>query len=140
MSTQIKAHPIRHTDSSIGAREIALAGLGAASLAGKQAVKSFAELAAIANRLPVASAILIEGLVERTQALKDTSVAKVASLRVRAEGLATIVRGEVEQRIAPLLRNLGIQRKLVASKRVAFKPRAKTTRKTAKKRTGRKAA
>ena len=140
MSKQIKAHPIRHNDSSIGAREIALAGLGAASLASKQAVKSFAELSAIANRLPEASAILVEGFAERVQALKNTVVAEVVSLRKRADNMVQIAKGELEQRTAPLLARLGVKRKPATRKSVASKSRAKTKRKSATKRTGRKAA
>jgi hypothetical protein len=140
MSKQIKAHPIRHNDPSIGAREIALAGLGAASLARKQAVKSFAEFSAFANRLPEASAILVEGLGERTQALKDTVVAKAVSLRKRAGNVAQIASGELEQRIAPLLARLGVKNKPAKRKPVASKGRAKAKRKNATKRTSRKAA
>ena len=139
MSKQIKAHPIRYNDSSIGAREIALAGLGAASLASKLAVKSFAELSAIANRLPEASAILVEGIGERAQALKDATLAKAASLRARVEGLADIVSGEIQQRTAPLRARLGVERK-VAVRKPAPKSLSKTKRKTATKRAGRKAA
>jgi len=140
MSKQIKAHPIRHNDSSIGAREIALASLGAASLARKKAVKSFAELSAFANRLPEASAILVEGFGERSRAFKDTVVAKAVSLRKRADNLARIASGEVEQRLAPLLARFGVKNKPAKRKPVASKGRAKTKRKSATKRTSRKAA
>ncbi len=139
MSKQIKARSIRHRPSSIGAREIALAGLGAASLARKQAIKSFAEFSAIAGRLPEASAIFVEGLGERGQALKDTVIAKAASLRQRADNLAGIASAEIGQRIAPLLATLGVKRTPAKRERVA-RGRANATPTTAAKRAGRKAA
>ena len=140
MSKQIKARPIRQNDASIGAREIALASLGAASLARKQLVKSLAELSAIADRLPEASTILVEGIGERAQTLRDTVVAKAISLRQRAGNLGEIASGELEQRIAPLLARLGFTRKPAPRKPVASQRRAKATRKNPAKRVGRKAA
>ena len=133
MSKQIKARSIRHRPSSIRAREIALAGLGAASLARRQAIKSFAEFSAIAGRLPEASAIFAEGLGERAQALKDTVVAKAASLRQRADNLAGIASAEIGQRIAPLLATLGVKRTPAKRKQVS-RGRVKTTSRSAVKR------
>jgi hypothetical protein len=141
MSKQIKARSIRHPDSSIGAREIALAGLGAASLARKQAIKSFSELYAIADRLPEASAIFLEGIGERAQALKDAVVTNSSSLRNRVDQLARIASVEVEHRIAPLLAAFGVQRKATRRKPLKARRGVKAkTRKGAAKRTTRKAA
>lgn len=141
MSKQIKAHPIRHLEASIGARELALAGLGAASLARKQAIKSFLELSAIAGRLPEASAIFVEGIGERAQALTDAAVAQTLSLRKRTERLVKAASEEVEQRIAPLLEKFTGGRKRAIRKPLKGKRSGKApARKSQAKRSTRKAA
>jgi hypothetical protein len=134
MSKHIKARSIRHRDSSIGAREIALAGLGAASLARKQVLKSLVDVSGIASRLPEASASLLEGLTDGAQALKSTATSKAAAFRRRADSLARLAGGEVRHRIAPLLAKLGVSRKTKARKPVASKRRSSASRNSAPKR------
>lgn len=101
MSKQIKARPMnRTTDVRTGAREVLLAGIGAASLLRKNAGKSWAEATAIAGRMPEATSILIEGIGERSQAFTD-------ELIERAKAATTNLIADVESRLQPLLRRFG---------------------------------
>jgi hypothetical protein len=101
MSKQIKARPMnRPTDVRTGARQVLLAGIGAASLLRKNAGKSWAEATAIAGRMPEATSILIEGLGERSHAFRD-------ELIERAKAATTNLVADVESRLQPLLRKFG---------------------------------
>jgi hypothetical protein len=101
MSKQIKARPMnRSTDVRTGARQVLLAGIGAASLLRKNAGKSWAEATAIAGRMPEATSILIEGLGERSQAFRD-------ELIERARAAKTNLVADMESRLQPLLRKFG---------------------------------
>ncbi|HEV2607164.1 MAG TPA: hypothetical protein VGT79_04195 [Xanthomonadaceae bacterium] len=139
MSKQIKARPMnRPTDVRTGARQVLLAGIGAASLLRKNAGKSWAEATAIAGRMPEATSILIEGLGERSQAFRD-------ELIVRAKAATTNLVADVESRLQPLLRKFGettVGLGIVVS-RQGKRGAAKTARKPVKtvaKRKARKAA
>jgi len=100
MSKQIKASPMnRTTDVRTGARQVLLAGIGAASLLRKNAGKSWAEATAIAGRMPEATSILIEGIGERSQAFRDEFIE-------RAKAATTNLVADVEARLHPVLRKL----------------------------------
>ncbi len=110
MSKQIEARRMnRKTGLRSGARDALLAGIGAVSLVRKNAGKSLAEAASVIERLPEASSILIEGIGERTQALKTELLGRVASLDTRARVASNNGIAEVESRLRRLLRKLGIE-------------------------------
>jgi hypothetical protein len=107
MSKQIKARPMnRTTDVRTGARQVLLAGIGAASLLRKNAGKSWAEATAIASRMPEATSILIEGLGERSQAFREDLIVRAENLGKRAKVATTNLVADVELRVQPVLRKL----------------------------------
>ncbi len=105
MSKQIKAQPMnRKTDVRVGARDMLLAGVGAASLLRKNAGKYWSEATAIARRIPAASSILAEGIGERSQAFRDELIERANALGERANTAAGELVADVESRLRPLLR------------------------------------
>lgn len=162
MSKQIKARPMnRKTDlhsSSLrsSARDVVLAGIGAASLLRKNAGKSWAEVSGVIERLPEASSILIEGIGERSNAMIEEIGARGNAFRWEFERLARVVGKEasarttnlvanVESRVQPLLRkfsDVSVGFGIVVAKPKSKRTVVKATRKTIKpaaKRTARKA-
>ncbi len=167
MSKQIKARPMnRKTDlrsstlrsSTLrsSARDVVLAGIGAASLLRKNAGKSLADVAGVIERLPEASSILIEGIGERSTAMIEELGARGNAFRwefarlVRVAGKEASARttnlvAEVESRVQPLLRkfnDVSVGFGIVVAKPKPKRAATKATRKTVKpaaKRTARKA-
>ena len=147
MSKQIKARPMnRTTDVRTGARQVLLAGIGAASLLRKNAGKSWAEATAIAGRMPEATSILIEGLGERSQAFRDELIVRAEKLGKRAKVATTNLVADIESRLQPALRKLadtkiglGIVISKPKAKRAPAKKAARKATKPVAKRTVRKA-
>jgi len=108
MSKQIKAQPVnRKTDVRTGARDVLLAGIGAASLLRKNAGASWAEAKAIAKRIPAASSIMVEGIGESGQAFKAELIDRAEAFGKRAKAATTNLVADVESRLQPLLRKFG---------------------------------
>ncbi|HTD28143.1 MAG TPA: hypothetical protein VK660_02010 [Xanthomonadaceae bacterium] len=134
MSTQIKAQPMNRDRRP--ARDVLLAGIGAVSLLRKNAGKSWSEATAIAGRIPEASSVLMEGIGERSNAFRHEFIRLAGEVGRQASVARTNLASDVESRLQPLLRKLGI--KPTKAKRKVVAKRGKSARKPAAKRVARK--
>jgi len=146
MSTEIQAQPKNREPSRSLARDVLLAGIGAASLIRRNAGGALTEAAAIAGRMPKATSILIEGVGERSAAMIDELGARGNAFRWEFARLARVLgskaveagstlAADVETRVKPLLSRLDDVK--VGLGIVVAKPKAK---RAASKKTARKAA
>ena len=144
MSKQIKAQPMNRERRP--ARDVLLAGIGAASLLRKNAGKSLSEAAAIVGRLPEASSIMLEGIGERGGAMIEEIGVRGNAFRWEFARLARVFGREasdatanaladVQLRLQPLLRKIDDTSILFGIKIGNAKPKrkpAKLARKAAK--------
>ena len=144
MSKQIKAQPMSRARRP--ARNVVLAGIGAASLLRKNVGKSLTEAAGIVGRLPEASSIMLEGISERSGAMIEEIGARGNAFRWEFARLARLVGREasaatsnaladVQLRLQPLLRKFDDTSILFGIKIGNVKPErkpAKHARKSAK--------
>jgi hypothetical protein len=144
MSIEIKAAPMNRRP----ARDVLLAGLGAVSLLRKNAGSVWTEATAIAARMPEATSILVEGVVEgvvkRGNAFRYEFERVGRQARKETSAAASKMVADVESRLQPLLRKFSdttIGLGIVVARPKANKAAAKRTSKIAKlvaKRTARK--
>jgi hypothetical protein len=136
MSIEVKAEPMNRRP----ARDVLLAGLGAVSLLRKNAGSAWTEATAIAGRMPLATSIAIEGMVESLVERGNffrwefERLGRVA--RKETTAAATRMVADVESRVQPLLRKLSdtsIGLGIVIGKPKAKKAAVKRTRNVAKK-------
>lgn len=129
MAKQIKARRVATArTSAIGPRELVLAGLGAVSLTRKQSIRLFdairQEGAQLSSRLGQASVALND----RIYAARDSIGGVVAPAVERAGNALASARGEIEQRLAPVLVRLGVKPAAKTRKRsTAKRPAARRT-------------
>lgn len=128
MSTKIEATPVNRQRP--GAREFMLAGIGAVSLARRNAGAAVQEAIAIAGRVPAATSIMIEGLGETGSEYRRAIGARADALRTRILTTAGEVAAQAQSRVQPLLgRFEGVAARLGI---VKTKPKARRGRKASK--------
>jgi hypothetical protein len=135
MSKQTKAGSgKRPTETRTAARDVLLAGIGAASLLRKNANQAIADASAAIDHLPVKTADFADAVAERTHAFRiEFSKRIVPSLGRRVKAMATEGVASVESRLQPLLKKLGVKTSAAKTGK-----RRKTAAKSTAKRTVRK--
>lgn len=101
MSTKIEATPVNRERP--GAREVLLAGIGAVSLARRNAGAVVKEAIAIAGRVPAATSVMIEGIGETGSEYRDAIKARADRLRARITSTAGELATQAQSRLQPLL-------------------------------------
>ncbi len=114
MSKQTKAQPMNRERRP--ARDVLLAGIGAASLLRKNAGKSLTEAAAIVGRLPQASSIMLEGIGERTGAMVEEIGARGNAFRWEFARLARVFGREAAAATAEALADAQLRLRPLLSK------------------------
>ena len=137
MSKQTKTRSSkRPTESRTAARDVLLAGLGAASLLRKNASQAIADATTAIDQLPVKTADFADAIAERSHAFRIEFSKRIApSFGRRVKAMASDGIASVESRLQPLLKRFGVvtatakageRRKTAAkpgAKRVVRKPR-----------------
>lgn len=101
MSTNLNAVPVRRARP--GTREVLLAGIGAVSLARRNAGAAVKEAIAIAGRVPAATSIMIEGLGETGNDYRNAIIARAGTWRGRIARTVGSLAADAQARLQPLL-------------------------------------
>jgi hypothetical protein len=133
--TRTTRRTARKTKTELTPRAVLLAGIGAASLCRKQALKSVDGLAAGADTLRNRAESAARDAGSTVAKLRKQAKAKLAPVQKQATQFAQLAQAEFEARFAPVLAKLGAKaptkkRPARAAKRTA-RPAAKRSRKRA---------
>lgn len=133
--TRTTRRPVRKTKTELTPRAVLLAGIGAASLCRKQALKSVDDLANGADTLRSRAQTVARDAGSTVAKLRKQAKAKLAPVQKQAAQFAQLAQAEFEARFAPVLVKLGAKapakkRPARAAKRSA-RPAAKRSRKRA---------
>lgn len=133
--TRTTRRTVRKTKTELTPRAVLLAGIGAASLCRKQALKSVDGLAAGADSLRKNAQAAAREAGNSVAKLRKQAKAKLAPVQKQAAQFAQLAQSEFEARFEPVLVKLGAKapakkRPARAAKRVA-RPAAKRSRRRA---------
>jgi len=131
-STPIRRRTPRKTE--VSPRTVLLAGIGAASLGRKQAIKSIDDLAELPETLRQRAEVAARDAGSRVARFRKQAKAKLSPVRKQVAGFARQAQAEFETRFAPVLVKLGAKApaKRTARKATrAARPAAKRARKRA---------
>jgi len=131
-STPIRRRTPRKTE--VSPRTVLLAGIGAASLGRKQAIKSIDDLAELPETLRQRAEVAARDAGSRVARFRKQAKAKLAPVRKQVAGFAQQAQAEFETRFAPVLVKLGAKAPAKRTARKATRtarPAAKRARKRA---------
>ena len=133
--TRTTRRSVRKTKTELTPRAVLLAGIGAASLCRKQALKSVDDLATGADTLRNRAQTAARDAGSTVAKLRKQAKARLAPVQKQAAQFAQLAQAEFEARFAPVLVKLGAKapakkRPARTAKRVA-RPAAKRSRKRA---------
>jgi len=131
-STPIRRRTPRKTE--VSPRTVLLAGIGAASLGRKQAIKSMDDLAELPETLRQRAEVAARDAGSRVARFRKQAKAKLAPVRKQVAGFAQQAQAEFETRFAPVLVKLGAKAPAKRTARKATRtarPAAKRARKRA---------
>lgn len=133
---------IRSATTRPGAREVLLAGIGAASLLRKNTGAALKEAVAIAGRAPKAAGIAIEGIGEQGRFYRERATARATALGQRAVAVAGELSSTVRTRLQPalgtfdgLMARFGVRVVETSGKRTGAKRARKSPRTLGKRKT-----
>ena len=131
-STPIRRRTPRKTE--VSPRTVLLAGIGAASLGRKQAIKSIDDLTELPETLRQRAEVAARDAGSRVARFRKQAKAKLAPVRKQVAGFAQQAQAEFETRFAPVLVKLGAKAPAKRTARKATRtarPAAKRARKRA---------